>query len=61
MTAPIASIRSPEAIEQAIKLLKDGQLVVIPTDTIYGIAVCPENKAAIARLYEARDRQPDTS
>ena len=59
MTVPIASIRSPKAIKQAIKFLKDGQLIVIPTDTIYGIAVCPENKAAIARLYEARDRQPE--
>ena len=59
MTAPIASIRSPEAIAQAVKLLKAGQLVVIPTDTIYGIAVCPENKAAIARLYAVRDRDPE--
>ena len=59
MTVSIASIRSPGAIEHAVKLLKDGQLIVIPTDTIYGIAVCPENKAAISRLYEVRDRQPE--
>lgn len=59
MTVSIASIRNPEAIKRAITLLKDGHLVVIPTDTIYGIAVCPENKAAIARLYEVRDRQPE--
>jgi L-threonylcarbamoyladenylate synthase len=59
VSAPIVSIRSPEAIKQAIKFLKDGKLVVIPTDTIYGIAASPENKAAIARLYEVRDRQPE--
>lgn len=56
MTVPILPIRSPEAIVQAIEFLKDGQLVIIPTDTIYGIAALPERQTIITRLYEVRQR-----
>ena len=59
MTAPILSIRSPEAIAQAVELLQDGQLVIIPTDTIYGIAALSKKEAAIRRLYEVRERLPE--
>lgn len=47
-----------EAIDwqECLPTLQDGQLVVIPTDTVYGIAAMPLNAAAIERLYEAKGR-----
>jgi len=55
----ILSIRSAEAITQAVDLIRAGELVIIPTDTIYGIATLPENQEAITHLYEVRNRSPE--
>jgi L-threonylcarbamoyladenylate synthase len=46
----------PQAISQAAALLKQGQLVVFPTDTVYGLAAAVDNAAAIAALYRAKGR-----
>ncbi|HOU14582.1 MAG TPA: L-threonylcarbamoyladenylate synthase [Anaerolineae bacterium] len=59
MKADILPVRSPQAVVRAVELLKDGQLVIIPTETIYGIAALPDNSDAIAHLYEVRDRIPE--
>jgi L-threonylcarbamoyladenylate synthase len=48
----------PEAISQAAALLKQGQLVVFPTDTVYGLAAAVNNEEAIAALFRAKGR-PD--
>ena len=36
-----------ESLAQAARVIRDGGLVVIPTDTVYGVACDPRNKAAI--------------
>ncbi|MFB3737718.1 MAG: L-threonylcarbamoyladenylate synthase [Candidatus Velamenicoccus archaeovorus] len=33
-----------------------GELVVLPTDTVYGIGTRPDDPAATARLFEAKER-----
>lgn len=40
----------------AAELLKDGKIVALPTDTIYGLAGLAQNDASIARLYEIKKR-----
>lgn len=40
-------------------LLAAGELVIIPTDTVYGIATLPQYGDAIAQLYTIRDRPPE--
>ena len=49
----------PAARERAAQALRRGELVVLPTDTVYGLAAWPWNAAAIARIYAAKGR-PDT-
>jgi L-threonylcarbamoyladenylate synthase len=44
------------AIEQALKILKDGGVVVYPTDTAYGLAVDATNFAAVKKLYALKGR-----
>ena len=44
------------AIAETAAYLKQGHLVIFPTDTVYGIAADAFNEAAIARLYEAKQR-----
>ena len=48
----------PEAgrIEQAAGALRRGDVVGVPTDTIYGLAANPFDTAAIERVYEAKGR-----
>ena len=44
-------------IKIAIKKIKDGGIIVFPTDTVYGIGCDPYNKKTISRLYEIKKRK----
>jgi L-threonylcarbamoyladenylate synthase len=59
LNTPILSIRDKSAIALAVKLIADGELVIVPTDTIYGIVTLPDKKSSIDRLYEVRNREPE--
>lgn len=52
---------SPEdtQIKQAVKVIAAGGLVIIPTETVYGIAADAANKKALGRLYEIKRRPKD--
>lgn len=41
---------------QAIELLKNGKVGVIPTDTVYGLAAKASNAQAVARFYSLKNR-----
>lgn len=43
-------------MEQALALLKTGEVVAIPTETVYGLAADATNGAAVARIFEAKGR-----
>ena len=45
-----------ESLDEARRIIAAGGLVVIPTDTVYGVACDPRNADAIARIYEAKGR-----
>lgn len=44
------------AIEEAARLILDGQPVAVPTETVYGLAADATNGEAVARIYEAKGR-----
>ena len=44
------------AIIEISKALKEGKLVVFPTDTVYGIGTNAYNKEACERIYEVKGR-----
>jgi L-threonylcarbamoyladenylate synthase len=46
----------PTAIAEALRALRAGQVVVIPTDTVYGVACDLWQPQAIERLYWAKQR-----
>lgn len=41
---------------EAADCLRDGGLVIVPTETVYGIAVNADNKLALKRLEEVKER-----
>lgn len=49
----------PHVVEEAARVLRGGGLVIIPTETVYGIAADAGNPAAVARLRAAKGR-PET-
>lgn len=46
----------PSGRAAAIEALRDGGIVAIPTDTVYGIAVALETPGGIERLFEVKRR-----
>ncbi len=47
---------TPENIRRAADLLKKGRLVIVPTETVYGVAARADSAEAMARLYAAKGR-----
>ena len=50
-----------EALESAAKILKNGGVAAIPTDTVYGFAALVTDEAAISRLYRIKERARNKS
>ncbi len=46
----------PERIEQAAALLRAGELVAFPTETVYGLGADAANPAAVAKIFAAKGR-----
>ncbi|NQV15864.1 threonylcarbamoyl-AMP synthase [bacterium] len=42
------------AVEIAVEILRDGGLIIYPTDTVYGIGCDITNKSAIERIYRVK-------
>ncbi|PLX47827.1 MAG: threonylcarbamoyl-AMP synthase [Desulfobulbaceae bacterium] len=45
-----------ESLQEAATVIRQGGIVAFPTETYYGLAVDPFNEAALARLYEVKQR-----
>jgi len=44
------------SIERALEILRNGGLVAIPTETVYGLAGDASNETAVRRIFEAKGR-----
>jgi L-threonylcarbamoyladenylate synthase len=44
------------AVARAVKLLREGDIVALPTETVYGLAADALNPIAIAKIFEAKGR-----
>lgn len=49
-------VLAPEKISEAVRLLKEGELVAFPTETVYGLGADASNDAALAKLYHVKGR-----
>ena len=43
-------------IARAARILRDGGLVAVPTETVYGLAARADSEEAVARIFEAKGR-----
>lgn len=47
------------AIRTAARKLEEGELVALPTETVYGLGADAENPEAVAKIYAAKGRPPN--
>ena len=59
MRTPADAAPDAAAIAAAARLLEQGRLVALPTETVYGLGADAENPAAVARIYAAKGRPQD--
>ncbi|HLP78575.1 MAG TPA: L-threonylcarbamoyladenylate synthase [Candidatus Paceibacterota bacterium] len=57
---PVLPTHTPElfvaAVRQAVELLCAGEVVALPTETVYGLAANAFNADAVAKVYQAKGR-----
>jgi L-threonylcarbamoyladenylate synthase len=49
----------PERSDEAVRALLGGEVIAIPTDTVYGLAASLDHPAAVLRLAELKGRAAD--
>lgn len=47
----------PDRIDSIVSCLRKGEVVALPTDTFYGLAVDPVNLRAVEQIYQIKTRQ----
>src|SRR5215467_16025240 len=48
---------TPEALTLAAEVIRAGGLVAFPTETVYGLGADALSEAAVARIFEAKERE----
>lgn len=63
MNTKLLTIEDPlaqkEAVEEAARIIRDGGLVAIPTETVYGLGANALDPQAVAHIFEAKGRPQD--
>ena len=60
MKTEIATANAPneraEAVAQAVALLRAGEVVALPTETVYGLAADALSAGAVVKIFETKER-----
>ena len=56
MKTQIVSASADDAVNRAVELLRRGEIVALPTETVYGLAADALNEAAVLKIFEAKSR-----
>src|SRR5205823_1953479 len=48
----------PAAVERAIQAIKSGQLVILPTETVYGLVARADDPTVVERVRATKERPP---
>ena len=59
MKTLMLSADAPDTAAIAAKLIREGQLVAIPTETVYGLGANGLDEGAVAKIFEAKGRPQD--
>jgi L-threonylcarbamoyladenylate synthase len=56
---PIVAGSDPDTLERAAQALAGGELVAVPTETVYGLAARADDDRAVARIFQTKGRPSD--
>ncbi len=59
MKTEILAAQAPECAQTAAFIIKNGGLVALPTETVYGLGADGLNPDAVAKIFEAKGRPQD--
>lgn len=59
MKTLLLNAAEPGAVEQAAKIIREGGLVGMPTETVYGLAANALDGEAVAKIFQAKGRPQD--
>ncbi len=54
-------MKTSEIVQQALKVLKEGGVILYPTDTIWGLGCDATNEEAVKKIYEIKRRADSKS
>lgn len=52
-------VNAKDGLDEAVSLVKNGELVVFPTETVYGLGANAYDAAAVKKIFEAKGRPQD--
>lgn len=52
-------VNAKDGLDEAVSLIKNGELVVFPTETVYGLGANVFDPVAVAKIFEAKGRPQD--
>ena len=44
------------SVERTVDCLKSGGVVLLPTDTVFGLAACPDISEAVSKIFQLKAR-----
>ena len=47
-------VKNSESYAQAVEMLKNGEVVAFPTETVYGLGAVATNDEAVKKIYVAK-------
>ena len=53
----LKELENPETSKEIEEAVKKGEIIIHPTDTVYGIGCNVENEANVKRIYESLKRK----
>jgi tRNA threonylcarbamoyl adenosine modification protein (Sua5/YciO/YrdC/YwlC family) len=56
LLATSTAAQRKKAVTRAVELLRKGEVVALPTETVYGLAAHALNPVAVAKIFEAKER-----
>ncbi len=51
--------RQNQSVQRAANLLAQGEIIIAPTDTLYGMFACAQNHDAVEKIFTLKKRRPD--
>jgi L-threonylcarbamoyladenylate synthase len=55
----VLPVTDPEALKKAAEFIRNGELVAIPTETVYGLAANAADTTAVSRIFTVKGRPQD--